>query len=593
MDDRLADRLHVSAVLSRDSSRVQLAEPDPRLLEPAPIAWLGGELGPGAKRTLQAAVDLVGARLVPMQDAANPHALIGTFDGLGAVSPAVLESVRTGLTSAPLLLFPGRPGDTPSGQSLAALRRLAGDEELSFVDGSTEVECTFGDVRMMHPFAGQVLHEQTPRLVASLVPSRAALPLASNPRGMTFARYRKRLFLSVVPPADANSGPLQEEFHSARFLGLLPLLLFLREALASAAWTSMAPRATFMIDDPNFRFTRYGFIKYRSLIEASKKHEFHTTIAMIPIDWKKTAPRVASMIHDNQDRLSIVVHGVDHLSEEFAARVPLGHAEATLAQGLARMTAHERDTGLRFARAITFPHDACNTVWMRAMRNAGLEAAIARRGRPVDLDPAADDPLFGLHPAEMSVLGFPVIHRFRAEHPREELLFKAFLGKPLVVYTHHGFLCGDVDAFVHVAEYVNNHVAPRWSGIDAIVRSNYQLRESPAGLAARVFSNRVHAQTGTEHHVKVVLKPTLQAPSDELCWVNGQVAAPSVAPGAGLALAVPASPQLEIVFGPQNPIAVPGTPGRPRLRSRSRRLATELRDQVVQPLFRIARSPAA
>lgn len=513
--------------------------------------------------------------------------MIGTFDGLGAVGADVLEAIRTQLTETPLFVFPGRSGYVPTGRALAALRRLTGDETLSFLDVESETKCSFGTDDLLGAFAGQTLHEGEPRVLASLASSGAAFPLATNPRGLTFARFESGVFVAVVPQLEVGGGRLKDEFRSERFLGLLPLLVFLRAALGAHAWASPPPRAVFMIDDPNFRFGRYGFVEYRHLIEASKTHGFHTSIAMIPIDWRKTSRRVARLLRDNNEHVSLVMHGVDHVSEEFAGAASLRRAESTVAQGLARMNAHEKETGLPFAQAITFPHGICSTNWMRAVRNSGLEAAVIEWARPIDLDPE-DDPLYEMHPGELSFLAFPMINRFAAEDPKEELLFKAFLGKPLIVYTHHGyFRDGGLEALAHLADYLNRRLAPRWSAIGEIVRSNYQVRTAGSGLALRVFANHVDAEiVGQEFNV--VVKPSIEIPSDEVCCVNGSRAAPVVVPGVGTAFPVRASSRLDVIFGPLHPTAVPVAPSRPSPKSIVRRLATELRDQVVQPLLRLA-----
>lgn len=555
-------------------------------LEPAAVGWLGPELPPARRRAVDSALQLLGGRLETTSRGEDCRALIGTFEGLETISANAMKALRARPADVPVLLFPGRAGYAPSEKTLAALRLLAADETLSFQEVGSETAYRFADVPLVRPFDGQVLHESEPRLLSSLVPSRAATPLTTGAHGSIFARFDTGLFLSTVPQLEPNGGRLKDEFRSSRFLGLLPLLLFIREALGSSAWTSVSPRAAFMIDDPNLRVAHYGFMGYHDLIAAAKTHGFHTAFAMIPIDWKKTSGRVAGLLRENRDHVSIVMHGVDHVSEEFAGAASLREAESKVAQGLARMSAHERETGVEFARAITFPHGICSTTWLRALRNAGLEAAVAEWARPIDLDPT-DDPLYEMRPAELSFLAFPMINRFPAEQPPEELLFKAFLGKPLIVYSHHRYFRDGLEALVHLAEFLNDRLAPRWSSIGEIVRSNYQVREGRSGVAVRVFSNHVHAElVGKEFDA--VVKPSVQLPADEVCRVNGTSVAATVLPAVGTAFAASPSSRLEITFAPRHPTVVPVAPGRPSLKSRTRRLATELRDQVVHPLLRLA-----
>lgn len=567
-------------------SDVLTAKLDDTLLEPARIGWLGDEV-PSSWSAFEAALRLVGARLDDTDGRNGCLALMGTFDDLETLSARELV-FRAGMDGTPVLLFPGRTGRMLSGNALTALRQLTGDQELSLVEATDERRYTFGESAMLRPFGGQVFHESEPRLITALAPSRAATPLISSPAGMTFARYPNGRFVCVIPQLERLNGLLKDELRSSRFHGLLPLLLFLREALGTQAWSSMQVGAAFIIDDPNFRLARYGFLEYRALIEASREHGFHTAIAMIPIDWKKTSARVASLVRNNEDYVSIVIHGVDHLFEEFATSASLRQAEATLAEGLARMGVHARSTGLHFARAMIFPHGVCNATWMHAVRNAGLDGAISDWALPIDLPPSSVDPLYEMHPAEMSFFGFPLINRFPAVGAREELLFKAFLGKPLLLYAHHQYYREGLDSVVNLVEFLDRQVEPHWSPIDRILRSNYQLRGPSSGVAVRVFSNRVRLETVAAKDVKVVIKPSLDLPDDEICRVNGSIAVRTIVPGAGAAYPVCASSTLDLMFEPRQRIPVPETPSRPRLKSVARRLVTELRDQVLQPLLRMA-----
>ena len=91
-----------------------------------------------------------------------------------------------------------------------------------------------------------------------------------------------------------------------------------------------------MIDDPNLRSLRYGFVDYRELVDAARERDLHFTIAMIPIDYKKTSGSVAGFMRDNWRYLSLVPR-CRAPGRVFDREVASDEAVATLMEGLRRM----------------------------------------------------------------------------------------------------------------------------------------------------------------------------------------------------------------------------------------------------------------
>ncbi len=376
-----------------------------------------------------------------------------------------------------------------------------------------------------------------------------------------------------------SAGRLQNEFRPSRFACLLPLMMFARMALGDAGWRTPKLHATFMIDDPNLRFMRYGFMDYRSLVAAARDRELHFTIAMIPLDYKKTSRRVARFVADNRRHVSLVPHGVEHLKREFAREVTSEEAVAALSEALRRMRTHEEATGVSFPRAMTFPHGACNSTWLEAMRRTGFQATVATRAFPFKAETDIHDPLYEMYPAEMSFRGFPIINRFRAEEPKEKLLFQAWLGKPLVVYTHHEFFRNGMARTLDVSEFLDRQVNPTWGSIEVVLNGNYQWRRSGQTREVRLFSNAVTVGTDRDLPIAVVLKPGARMAAQEMARING--AEVEVAEHGELGLVVDDAAetpgQLSISFEPRRQ-ARATQPYRTPLRAKARRLATEIRD---------------
>lgn len=542
----------------------------PEALEPIPVALVAPPRWDS--RLANAALALDGGAIAH-ETARAPRAVL---IAAGADGP---DRTRTG-GHLPTFVVPAAPGPVAAAHAVERFVALAG-VPVEALDPAETRAYRCADVPELRPFAGSTLSEEQPRVLPALRPADEVEPLVWCERGSVVVRARRRdVYLSLAPLPDPGVRLLKREFRPECFLGLLPLLLFARAALGEAGWrVPVGPRACFLVDDPNLRSPRYGFLDLRELLAAALERDFHAALAMITLDFRKTREPAARLLREHADRLSLVLHGIDHRKREFEARVSLPAAERALAGALARMDEHRRATGIEYTRAMTFPHGVCGATWMEAMRNVGLEGAFVSRAFPWTDDDELDDPLYELHPAELGFRSFPVVNRFAAEAPKERLLFQAWLGKPLVVYTHHQFFREGVGRLVELADFLNDVAEPRWTDLGAILRSNYQIRRVRDTTAVRLFSNRASLRLDEPSRDTVLLRPGPGLPSGERASVDGVEIEPEEAPGLGLlaTTAVPRQAHVDVRFEPSAP---PPAPGRltPPLRSRLRRLAVELRD---------------
>jgi hypothetical protein len=309
---------------------------------------------------------------------------------------------------------------------------------------------------------------------------------------------------------------------------------------------------------------------------------------MIPIDYRKTRKHVAEFINEHRRYVSLVMHGVEHLKWEFDREVPIDTAVATLRDGLRRMQAHHAATGVGFPPAMTFPYDGCNPTWLEALRRAGFQATFGARTLPL-APQEDDDPLYGMYPAEMTFQGFPVINRVETTEPKERLLFQAWLGKPLVLYTHHEFFRDGMGPTLDITDFVDRQVNPSWGSVEFILSENYQCRRSGGTREVRAFSNAITIGADGGLPVSSVFKPGAGNGTQELARVDGAEARAARHEDHGLVVdELPGSrEQLAISFEPRSPVET-AAPYRRPLRASVRRLATELRDQSSALLSRPA-----
>src|SRR5262249_2953647 len=112
--------------------------------------------------------------------------------------------------------------------------------------------------------------------------------------------------------------------HSARYFDVrtsfpesVPSVFYLQWAFRATAWTRHRTNACLIVDDPPLK-RRYGFLNYGESLRLMHRHNFTTTIAFIPWNWRRTHPQTLNMFQNEPGRFSVVVHGCDHTTSEFA-----------------------------------------------------------------------------------------------------------------------------------------------------------------------------------------------------------------------------------------------------------------------------------
>jgi hypothetical protein len=302
----------------------------------------------------------------------------------------------------------------------------------------------------------------------------------------------RALFLSAFPLADMAEGEaLREHLRVGRFMGLLPLVHFLSSLLGTRGWEPAPLRASFVIDDPNLHWPSYGFLKYRELVDHASRHGYHVGFATVPLDGWLVNPRAASLVRENPAALSLLMHGNDHTSRELGALSTDASAEVAIAQALRRIAVLERRSGVSVERVMAPPHGACSEPALRAMLRLGIEAACISRPYPWRDGLPTPTPLAGWHPAEMVGGGLPVLPRYSFSSPREDLVFRALLGQPLILYGHHGDFSEGLDLFAEAAGYINGLGDVRWGPLSRIARSNYETRQAGEILHVRMHARRI------------------------------------------------------------------------------------------------------
>jgi hypothetical protein len=510
------------------------------------------------------------------------------FDALERCLPVRFEGREDGSWRAldAAVVFPG--AGHSHGQTVLPTLLAARDEE-SVAPAPRRVELS----------TSELLDSRIRR--RSLVDDRAAAvdvavgvgnsPLAACGRAPVWSVARSDGALSysvaLAPEELRRDERLRDRLRAGRFLALLPLVHFLREIGGSENWTPPSLRAAFILDDPNLHWPSYGFVKFDPLATTATDRRFHAAIAMVPFDGWFAHRRVVRLFREGPAALSLVMHGNDHVKRELGQ--PLADAErrALIAQALRRVEAFERRTQIPVARVMTPPHGACSEGMMETMARSGIEALCISNPHPWLAAPPPDRPLNGWAPADF-VGALPILPRYPLDRPRDDLVFRAFLDQPLILYGHHGDLAEGVEALATAADEVNSFGDVRWCSPSSIARSNVVLRRRGATLEARLFARRVSVDV-PDGIREIVARPAVEERFEhDVLLVRDEAAASHspihARPFEALAVSGPTRVELTLVSPSMIDVSVVPDPRR-RLRPVLRRIAVETRDRTV-PLIR-------
>ena len=394
-------------------------------------------------------------------------------------------------------------------------------------------------------------------------------------------------WVSLVPPVLDPGEPLFSQLCARRFARLLPLVLFVRTLVEGAGWEPPPLQAAFMFDDPNLHWTSYGFIDFCEMIRRASAGNYHVSFATIPLDsWFVYRP-AASIFKASSDRVSLLCHGNDHVSNELGRSRSAEDMHNLLRQAVARLAAMEATTGLDVARVMAPPHGACSQTAIDAMAQVGFEALCISRGSLRFHNPNAGwTRAIGVRPCDV-IRGLTVIPRFGLSNDcRNDILIAALLRQPIVPITHHQAVSDGYHLLDETASFINSLGAVSWQNLKSISRSLYSQRNQGDTLHVRMFSKRITIRLPegvTSVHVE---RPWLDAFEESLSWRSENTHWNRVAnPGN---VVVPEGTSVEIVSGvPQKTQRTNGS-GPRRFRPVARRLLTEGRDRVLPSLHRIA-----
>jgi hypothetical protein len=326
--------------------------------------------------------------------------------------------------------------------------------------------------------------------------------------------------VAVGPDELGPREALRNRLAPGRCLAILALVQFIRDVTAGRHWEVPAPRAAIVIDDPNLRWPTYGHIDYAALSRSAALHGYHVAIAMIPLDGRLAHPRAVRLFSEGRTHLSLCIHGNDHDGPELGRPRSLPEAIGPIAHAMRRSRAFERRTGVVVDPVMVAPHEQVSEPAMAALLACGYEAISGARpynwirsspDLPWLTRPAEADALIGWGSAELMPGGFPLLFRMDFEHPREELVIRAFLGQPVILYGHHDLLESGTDQLEAAAAEVHRLGDVRWSSLAGIARAASETKRAGDRLDLRMLGRRVRVEVPADVG-QIRIDPTALAP---------------------------------------------------------------------------------
>jgi hypothetical protein len=447
-----------------------------------------------------------------------------------------------------------------------------------------EAAITFSsDSDVPRPFRGKSLRVQLfggPQVLAPVGRERV---LASHETGPVWtvseAGGVKHFRSGLGLPRFAATGSLCDVLNGDLFIGMLPLLHWLRELCASRRFDGPPLRACFVFDDPNLHWPRYGFVDFREIAAHAARENYHVSFATIPLDAWFTHKGTAGVFRSNATRLSLAIHGNDHTRQELAQNYTEAERASLLQQAVRRIERLERQAGVQVSRVMVPPHGACSHEMLGDLPRWGFEAACISHGSLRAHNEARPwTRTLGYLPAEL-IQGCPVLPRWAlAGNTANLILLSAYLNQPIILRGHHQDLKEGVELLDQLANAINGLGPVLWSSLGDISRANFQWRMDGTVCRVKPLGRRIDFPIPASAEQLVV-----ESPSNSL-WENWQITGSehvrvSVTSGAAIPLPETLHGVIAIEAVPARPTSTGSRLGRPVATAVGRRMLTEMRDR--------------
>jgi hypothetical protein len=415
------------------------------------------------------------------------------------------------------------------------------------------------------------------------------VPIISCDSGVGFVRVLFNgvpVFLSVSGVINVDA-PLVKRTFDVRehFMAAVPIVLYMKWALAAYCWRSAVSCACLVIDDPLLQ-PRYGYLNYKRLLALMERLNFSTSIAFIPWNWRRSARTTVRLFQENAGRFSISIHGCDHTDAEYG-----GSDQSRLAwkshQAGERMSRHRSRTGLAHDKVMIFPQGVFSESAIESLKRDDFIAVV---NSEVFSD-IADDHRVRIsdywNVAVTNYCDFPIFTRRYPSQGIQNFAFDILLGKPCIIVAHHSDCADDCQDIAHLVQDLNAlKVTLGWTSLAEIVRTGYRQREISASVIEAEIpgvETKFDNQSQRPVHFRVTKSESVPAAIRDV-RVDGQ-SVPWSPSDDGLMFELTVEPrQAKIARIRYKPSSTPGYKGEPLTywaKAMARRYLCEIRDNYL------------
>jgi hypothetical protein len=315
---------------------------------------------------------------------------------------------------------------------------------------------------------------------------------------------REHACASLTELADRDY--LRDHLTAGRFWSLLPFAHFLKRLTQDPVRLPQRNVACLVIDDPNVRFPSYGYVQFSQLGRDAREHGYHVSVATIPLDLVLPGRRGLQAFREHSRELSLVVHGNDHVHHELQrGRGPL-EADRTIGTAEERVRRFEAQTGFRIERVMCPPHGRCGPEVLAALFRWNYEGLAAAHPFPWDgFRDQRDWRLGGWLPAQLACGGLPVLPRHPLGASLDDLVFRAFLRQPLIVYGHHTDFREGLGSVHSAVARVAELGEASWMSLEAIARTNAVVSVDGDVATVATFSRDLRIPRPTAESLRIAI----------------------------------------------------------------------------------------
>jgi len=288
---------------------------------------------------------------------------------------------------------------------------------------------------------------------------------------------------------------------------LVPMMMFIKYALDKECWHHAKNYANLTIDDPYLSESFSETLSYYDLLDRMKEYDFHATIGFIPRNWHDSDKDIVELFRENEDSLSLVVHGNNHDGYEFykysieegdehRAR-PIKEQESDIIFGLFQMKLHEIINHIPFGRIMIFPYGISPEDTLELLKKYNFIATVNAQDVPLDSERSIEYD-YNMYQAIMDYANFAVIkRRSLSENNMPLIAFDSFIDKPVLYYTHVG---ENFISKIELIDKINSYGATiEWKSLDYIIKHLYLEKLNDDGsIDVKIYCNNVIISNDSE-----------------------------------------------------------------------------------------------